>query len=89
MRYRPVRSVTAVRGFSMSAGLLASTRTPGNAAPDESVTEPAIAAWPNAVTGAPAIQARRTSTLIAFADTEGGFAAGTQTSQIERQEPIC
>ena len=42
MRYWPVPSVTTVRTFSMSAGLDASTVTPGSTAPDPSVTRPAM-----------------------------------------------
>ena len=33
MRYRPLPSVVAVRTFSISAGLAASTVTPGSTAP--------------------------------------------------------
>ena len=40
MLYRPSPSVTAVRTFSMSAGLEASTITPGSTAPDASLTSP-------------------------------------------------
>ena len=40
--YWPVPSVTAVRTFSMSAGLEASTVTPGSTAPEESRTTPAM-----------------------------------------------
>jgi len=40
MRYLPLPSVTAVRAFSISAGLATSTATPGSTAPDESVTTP-------------------------------------------------
>ena len=45
MRYWPEPSVTAVRTFSMSAGLAASTVTPGSTAPDVSFTTPVIDAW--------------------------------------------
>src|SRR5262245_12337092 len=48
MRYWPVPSVTTVRDFSMSAGLDASTLTPGRMAPDVSLTMPATAGWDNA-----------------------------------------
>ena len=41
--YCPVPSVTAERTFSMSAGLDASTVTPGSTAPDASLTMPAMA----------------------------------------------
>src|SRR5437016_4189201 len=42
MLYRPAPSETAVRTFSISAGLAASTVTPGSTAPDVSFTTPAI-----------------------------------------------
>src|SRR5688572_16995584 len=42
MRYWPALSVTVVRTFSISAGLDASTVTPGSTAPDPSLTTPAI-----------------------------------------------
>src|ERR671937_875454 len=46
IRYCPSPSVTAVRTFSMSAGLAASTVTPGSTAPVVSLTTPAmLAAW--------------------------------------------
>ena len=51
MRKRPRSSLTAVRTFSMSAGLVASTVTPGNAAPEVSRVEPAIDAWAHADEG--------------------------------------
>jgi hypothetical protein len=51
MRYWPVPSVTAVRTFSMRAGLVASTVTPGNIAPDASFTTPAITACAKARPG--------------------------------------
>ena len=41
--YWPAPSVTLERVFSMSAGLLTSTVTPGSTAPDVSLTVPAIA----------------------------------------------
>jgi hypothetical protein len=44
--------VTAVRTFSMSTGLLASTVTPGSTAPDVSVTAPAIVACAQSTVGA-------------------------------------
>src|SRR5688500_3228927 len=40
MRYCPVPSVTAVRTFSIRAGLDASTVTPGSTPPDWSLTVP-------------------------------------------------
>jgi hypothetical protein len=42
MRNCPLPSVVAVRTFSISAGLDASTVTPGNTAPDESRTVPVM-----------------------------------------------
>ena len=48
MRYWPPLSVTAVRTFSMSEGLAASTVTPGSTAPEESRTTPVIDAWARA-----------------------------------------
>jgi hypothetical protein len=41
IRYWPVESVVAERAFSISAGLDASTVTPGSTAPDASLTVPA------------------------------------------------
>jgi hypothetical protein len=55
MRYCPDPSVTAVRVFSVNAGLEASTVTPGSTAPDASFTVPdncAPPAWANASAGA-------------------------------------
>src|SRR5439155_12726384 len=49
--YWPVPSVTADRVFSMSAGLDASTVTPGKIAPDVSFTVPAMDACANAIDG--------------------------------------
>ena len=49
----------------MSAGLLASTATPGSGAPDGSLTEPAIAAWANALVVMP-VTASRTSNPFIF-----------------------
>ena len=40
IRKRPSLSVVAMRTFSMSAGLAASTVTPGSTAPDASLTTP-------------------------------------------------
>src|SRR6476620_1261161 len=51
MRYWPSPSVTAVRTFSISAGLAASTVTPGRTAPDESFTVPAIDPCANTAAG--------------------------------------
>ena len=44
MRNWPVPSVTALRTFSISTSLAASTVTPGNTAPDASRTTPVIVA---------------------------------------------
>ena len=44
-------SVTAVRTFSISAGLAASTVTPGSTAPELSVTTPASVTWAQALAG--------------------------------------
>src|SRR6266545_1672849 len=51
IRYCPVPSVTTERAFSISAGLLASTVTPGSTAPDGSLTTPVIEAWAKAAEG--------------------------------------
>ena len=51
MRYCPVPSLTADRTFSMSAGLVASTVTPGSTAPDESFTVPAMTACAEVTVG--------------------------------------
>src|SRR6516164_1261341 len=58
--YWPCPSVTAVRTFSISAGLEASTVTPGKTAPDGSLTTPAmlLVAWARADAG-------RSATIIA------------------------
>jgi hypothetical protein len=45
MRYWPFASVSAVRTFSISTSLLASTVTPGSTAPEVSLTTPAIEDW--------------------------------------------
>src|SRR5687768_15492806 len=44
-RYCPPPSVTAARTFSISAGLDASTLTPGSTAPEVSRTVPVMTAW--------------------------------------------
>src|SRR5438552_1422200 len=51
IRYCPAPSVTADRVFSMSAGLDASTVTPGSTAPEASFTVPVSVAWANTVAG--------------------------------------
>src|ERR1041384_6292830 len=48
---RPLPSVTAVRTFSMSTGLDASTVTPGSTAPDVSCTTPVTVACADAMAG--------------------------------------
>src|SRR6266850_5462522 len=53
MRYWPVPPVTTDRTFSISAGLDASTVTPGSTAPDASFTCPAIDACARTIAGAP------------------------------------
>src|SRR5678816_1592107 len=57
MRYCPESSVTADRIFSMSAGLDASTVTPGSTPPDESFTTPVMDAWAYADAGSTVKQA--------------------------------
>ena len=49
MLYTPALSVTTVRTFSMSAGLDASTVTPGSTAPEASLTIPEMPACPCAL----------------------------------------
>src|SRR5689334_3666015 len=51
IRYWPVSSLTTERTFSISAGLAASTVTPGNTPPDASLTTPVMAACANAAAG--------------------------------------
>src|SRR2546421_11664891 len=51
MRYWPVASVTTDRTFSISAGLAASTFTPGRTPPELSLTTPVIAACAKPVDG--------------------------------------
>src|SRR5436190_14805208 len=63
MRKRPRSSVTAVRTFSISAGLDASTDTPGMTAPELSRAEPAMAAWANADAGTRVDTAIRSTAL--------------------------
>ena len=50
--YWPLPSVTTLRTFSISAGLAASTVTPGRTAPDESRATPSMDACANAAAGA-------------------------------------
>src|SRR5688500_17094985 len=53
IRYWPPPSVTAVRTFSIRAGLDASTVTPGSTAPEASLTTPVIDACAHASAGRP------------------------------------
>src|SRR5438874_1927453 len=64
--YWPDPSVIAVRTFSMSAGLAASTVTPGSTAPDASLTVPAIAPVPcaDAMVGSSASHTAAATTRI-------------------------
>ncbi len=64
MRYCPVASVVAVRIFSISTGLEASTVTPGSTAPDVSLTVPARVTWAHAALGRIAATPSSTSVLI-------------------------
>src|SRR5262249_15925490 len=63
-RYCPVPSVTALLAFSISAGLDASTVTPGRTAPDESLTTPASVACANTDAGTAASQRKRHAVLF-------------------------
>src|SRR5262245_49252246 len=62
----PAALVTMVRVFSMSAGLEASTDTPGSTAPDASLTTPTMDAWANDVTGMPRSATRTTTAFTAL-----------------------
>src|SRR4029079_19008105 len=68
MRYCPLPSVTALRTFSISAGLDASTVTPGRTAPDASLTTPAIEAplWAWAAQGLIVTTATATTNRACF-----------------------
>jgi len=61
IRYWPELSVTTDRVLSISAGLDASTSTPGMTAPDVSLTTPVIAAWALLVAGTSNTAAIRTA----------------------------
>src|ERR1041384_2436833 len=63
MRYWPLPSVTAVRTFSISAGLVTSTVTPGRTAPDASLALPATvpSAWAPAADGRDSARRVRTT----------------------------
>src|SRR6266478_5866963 len=80
--YRPSPSVTMVRTFSMSAGLVASTVTPGRTAPDESRTTPAtplVARCAHADGGTMAVVHRAMATMTARpVTTETDFLSAIQ-----------
>src|SRR5678816_2605546 len=61
MRYCPLPSVSAVRTFSISAGLDASTVTPGSTAPDPSLTVPLIDACAKTAVGRQSIASTTTA----------------------------
>ena len=69
------RSVTALRTRSISAGLAASTVTPGSAAPDESLTTPEMAACASAFSG------RNSAAAPSATHTAGFVAYGSSTRQ--------
>src|SRR5688572_11028233 len=87
MRYWPVPSVTAERTFSMSAGLEASTVTPGSTAPEASRTVPVREAWANTVPGR-----SRTTTIVrhfsAVCISAVFFLEGVDTFPHTRQDPL-
>src|SRR6476660_635495 len=70
MRYWPEPSVTTERVFSISAGLAASTVTPGRTPPEESLTTPAICACAKTVEGIAAMNntAQKTCANLLMAD---------------------
>jgi hypothetical protein len=63
IRYWPLSSVTADRSFSISAGLAASTVTPGSTAPEVSRTAPAMDPCAYADAGASKATVSKTSRL--------------------------
>src|SRR5678815_3407306 len=63
MRYWPVPLVTVVRTFSISAGLAASTVTPGSTAPDASRTTPVSDACAAATLGSSATSTPTTTAI--------------------------
>src|SRR6266540_6773912 len=65
MLTRPSPSDTTVRTFSISAGLAASTVTPGSTAPEVSLTRPAIALCDCACAGLVRRREQRTATTVA------------------------
>src|SRR5215831_2830354 len=64
IRYWPVPSVMALRVFSISAGLAASTVTPGSTAPDVSLTTPAMDACANTACGTTIVSKESRRTLM-------------------------
>ena len=75
MRYWPALSVTAVRTFSMRAGLDASTVTPGSTPPDSSLTVPVRVPCADAKDGSRTAAIRIRTTLnarrmVGLLDTE-------------------
>src|SRR5215470_385386 len=63
MRYCPVPSATAVRTFSIRAGLEASTLAPGSTPPDASLTTPVMLACAKARMGRRRTNASSTTAL--------------------------
>src|SRR5688572_17494711 len=63
IEYRPCPSVTTVRLPSMSAGLVASTATPGSTAPVSSLTAPAMTLCADAAAGGSTTMPTRSSAL--------------------------
>jgi len=83
MRYWPVPSVTADLIFSISAGLVASTVTPGRMAPDVSLTVPVIAACARARFGTAArTAAARKNNLVRM------FLRRGESIQVHTSEPM-
>src|SRR5262245_406699 len=91
--YSPSPSVTTVRTFSMSAGLDASTVTPGRTSPDVSLTTPVMLAWARAGTENRVEQADRTnatkpilqrSMAISLTGILASDSSGRKTSQRSR-----
>src|SRR6266550_1167900 len=67
--YWPIPSLTAERTFSISAGLAASTVTPGRTAPDVSFTVPTMLAWAYAVAGIDEMKRIQQDNRESFAST--------------------
>src|SRR5687767_2305733 len=89
MRYCPASSLTTDRTFSMSAGLAASTVTPGSTAPDGSLTTPVMAACANAAAGTSktisrSAADRRTNARMGFLLT-GGVSSGDQECAVSQE----